>query len=51
MCYHKRKWVKWGNNMRIYNIGALNIDYVYNVTHFDRPGETLGVDMFDVIPG
>lgn len=37
--------------MSIYNIGALNIDYVYNVTHFVRPGETLGVDMFDIFPG
>ena len=27
--------------MRILNFGSLNIDYVYNVDHFVRPGETL----------
>ena len=27
--------------MKIYNIGSLNIDYVYSVDHFVRPGETL----------
>lgn len=27
--------------MRILNFGSLNLDYVYNVDHFVRPGETL----------
>lgn len=27
--------------MKIYNLGSLNIDYVYNVDHFVQPGETL----------
>ena len=27
--------------MRILNFGSLNVDYVYNVDHFVRPGETL----------
>lgn len=27
--------------MRVLNIGSLNIDYVYRVDHFVRPGETL----------
>jgi ribokinase len=28
--------------MRILNYGSLNIDYVYGVNHFVRPGETIG---------
>jgi ribokinase len=28
--------------MRILNFGSLNLDHVYNVDHFVRPGETLG---------
>ena len=27
--------------MRVLNFGSLNLDYVYNVDHFVRPGETL----------
>ncbi len=27
--------------MRILNFGSLNIDHVYRVKHFVRPGETL----------
>ena len=27
--------------MRILNFGSLNLDYVYSVEHFARPGETL----------
>jgi ribokinase len=30
-----------GNNMKILNFGSLNIDYVYHVSHFVKPGETL----------
>ena len=27
--------------MKIYNMGSLNIDYVYRVPHFVQPGETI----------
>jgi ribokinase len=30
-----------GANMAIYNIGSINIDHLYHVEHFVRPGETL----------
>ena len=29
------------SSMRVLNFGSLNLDYVYNVDHFVRPGETL----------
>lgn len=37
--------------MQIFNIGSLNIDYVYNVEHFVRPGETLSSEKRSVFPG
>ncbi|MBR6793191.1 MAG: ribokinase [Clostridia bacterium] len=37
--------------MKIYNLGSLNIDYVYNVDHFVRAGETLSSDNMSVFPG
>ena len=37
--------------MKIYNLGSLNIDYVYSVPHFVRPGETLDSDKREVFPG
>jgi len=37
--------------MRILNIGSLNIDYVYAVDHFVRPGETLASLNFSVFAG
>ena len=37
--------------MRILNFGSLNLDYVYNVDHFVRPGETLAALSRDVKPG
>lgn len=37
--------------MKIYNLGSLNIDYVYNVDHFVRAGETLSSDNMTVFPG
>lgn len=37
--------------MRLYNIGSLNIDYVYSVPHFVRPGETLSSTNMQVFPG
>lgn len=37
--------------MNIYNLGSLNIDYVYSVPHFVRPGETLSSTVMQVFPG
>ncbi len=31
----------WQTDMRILNIGSVNVDHVYEVEHFVRPGETL----------
>lgn len=32
----------------IYNYGSINIDYIYHVPYFVRPGETLGCDEHSV---
>lgn len=37
--------------MKIYNIGSLNIDYVYKVESFVRPGETISSTDYSVFPG
>ena len=37
--------------MKIYNLGSLNIDYVYSVEHFVSAGETLSSDMMEIFPG
>lgn len=37
--------------MKIYNLGSLNIDYVYQVPHFVRPGETLASTEMQTFPG
>lgn len=37
--------------MKIYNLGSLNIDYVYSVDHFVSAGETLSSDKMTVFPG
>ncbi len=37
--------------MKIYNLGSLNIDYVYSVEHFVRPGETLSASSLNRFPG
>ncbi|MBQ8232299.1 MAG: ribokinase [Lachnospiraceae bacterium] len=37
--------------MKIYNLGSLNIDYVYQVPHFVRPGETLASSEMQTFPG
>ncbi|MCL2811189.1 MAG: ribokinase [Clostridia bacterium] len=37
--------------MKILNIGSLNIDYVYTVPHFVRPGETLSSTAMEVFCG
>jgi len=37
--------------MRILNFGSLNIDYVYSVPHFVRPGETLASSNYQIFAG
>ena len=37
--------------MKIYNLGSLNIDYVYSVPHFVQPGETLSSTRLQLFPG
>lgn len=37
--------------MKIYNLGSLNIDYVYKVDHFAAAGETLSSEKLSVFPG
>jgi len=39
------------NNLKIYNLGSLNIDYVYSVDHFVCAGETLGSQNMEIFPG
>lgn len=37
--------------MKIYNLGSLNIDYVYRVENFVRPGETVSSTDYNIFPG
>jgi len=37
--------------MKIYNLGSLNIDYVYGVDEFVRPGETIASQKLDINAG
>lgn len=37
--------------MRILNFGSLNLDFVYQVAHFVRPGETLSSEELSTFPG
>lgn len=37
--------------MKILNFGSLNIDHVYKVDHFARPGETLSCDDYQTFAG
>jgi len=37
--------------MKVLNIGSINIDHVYGVEHFARPGETLGSRSYAVFAG
>ena len=39
------------NNLKIYNLGSLNIDYVYSVEHFVKAGETLSSQKMEIFPG
>lgn len=39
------------NNLKIYNLGSLNIDYVYSVEHFVCAGETLASQNMEIFPG
>lgn len=37
--------------MKIFNLGSLNVDYVYHLPHFVRPGETLASSELNIFPG
>ena len=37
--------------MKVYNLGSLNIDYVYSVEHFVKAGETLSSSNMQIFPG
>lgn len=37
--------------MKIYNLGSLNIDYVYGVEHFVQPGETISSLNLEIFSG
>lgn len=37
--------------MRIINFGSINIDHVYRIPHFVRPGETLASSDYQIFPG
>ena len=36
---------------RVFNLGSLNVDHVYRVPHFVRPGETLAAASLERLPG
>jgi ribokinase len=38
-------------NPRVLNLGSLNVDHVYHVPHFVRPGETLAAASLALLPG
>ena len=37
--------------MRVLNIGSINVDHVYEVAHFVRPGETLNGQTYRTFAG
>ena len=37
--------------MKVYNLGSLNVDYVYSVDHFVEAGETISSNKLEVHPG
>ena len=37
--------------MRVYNLGSLNVDYVYQVDHFVTAGETISSGKMGIFPG
>ena len=37
--------------MKVYNLGSLNVDYVYTVDHFVAAGETISSSKLEVFPG
>ena len=39
------------NKMQILNIGSINIDHVYAVDHFVRPGETIAGNKYNIFAG
>ena len=34
--------------MKVLNFGSLNIDYIYQMAHFIRPGETAPCILYDL---
>ena len=36
---------------RVLNFGSLNLDYVYSVDHFVKPGETMSAKTQKINPG
>ncbi|HIW20947.1 MAG TPA: ribokinase, partial [Candidatus Dorea intestinavium] len=37
--------------MKVLNFGSLNIDYVYDVSHILKPGETISSMNMNIYPG
>ncbi|MBQ7669965.1 MAG: ribokinase [Clostridia bacterium] len=37
--------------MKVYNLGSLNVDYVYSVDHFVEAGETVSSNKMEIFPG
>lgn len=40
-----------GNTMKVLNFGSLNVDYVYDVDHIVRPGETIASGQRNIFSG
>lgn len=39
------------NDIKIFNLGSINIDHIYRVEHFVQPGETLASTSYDKVLG
>lgn len=37
--------------MKVFNFGSINIDHIYRVSHFAKPGETLASDNYQMMLG
>jgi ribokinase len=48
---HNKLSVRGAAFVKVCNVGSLNMDYVYHVDHFVRPGETIGSLGMQVFPG
>lgn len=45
------EFVPLGETMKICSFGSINIDHVYTVPHFVKPGETLDTSSYSIFPG